>query len=158
MKKFSIEIKWGVIFFVATLLWMVLERIAGLHSTNIARHAIFTNLFAIVAIVIYVLALLDKRKSFYQGKMSWKEGFISGLIIAVVVAILSPLGQLITHYLITPDYLNNAIQYAVSEGKLTQDAAEAYFSIKSYIIQSVMGALFMGAVTSAIVAFFVKKS
>ena len=86
--------------------------------------------------------------------MSWKEGFISGLLIAVVVAVLSPLGQLITHSIITPDYFKNALNYSVAEGKLTQTAAETYFNLKSYIIQSIMGALFMGAITAAVVAFF----
>ncbi|WP_300437074.1 DUF4199 domain-containing protein [Christiangramia sp.] len=156
MKKFSIEIKWGIIFSIVSLLWMFLEKGLGWHDENIAQHAIYTNLFAIVAIVLYVLALLDKRKNFYNGKMNWSQGFISGIVISVVVAILSPLAQYITHEFITPNYFDNVIEYTVENGAMTRSAAEEYFNLTSYIIQSFFFALVVGVVTSAIVAFFVK--
>ena len=62
MNKYKIELKWGIIFTTMMLVWMVLERIAGLHSEHIDKHAIFTNFVSIPAIIVYVLALLDKRK------------------------------------------------------------------------------------------------
>jgi hypothetical protein len=49
------------------------------------------------------------------------------------------------------------IEYSVNEGKLTQEAAEAYFNMKSYIIQSSIFAPVVGVITSAIVALFTKK-
>lgn len=156
MKKFSIEIKWGIIFSVISLLWMFLEKGLGWHDENIAQHAIYTNLFAIVAVTLYILALLDKRKNFYNGKMTWSQGFISGIIISIVVAIFSPLAQYVTHEFITPDYFNNAIEYSVDSGAMTRAGAEEYFNLTSYIIQSFFFALVVGVVTSAIIAFFVR--
>ncbi|CAL65508.1 DUF4199 domain-containing protein [Christiangramia forsetii] len=156
MKKFSIEIKWGILFTIISLVWMFLEKGLGWHDENIAQHAIYTNLFAIVAIALYVVALLDKRKNFYQGKMTWSQGFISGIVISIVVAIFSPLAQYITHEFITPDYFDNIIAYSVESGAMTKAAAEEYFNLTSYIIQSFFFALVVGVVTSAIVAFFVK--
>lgn len=157
MKKFSIEIKWGIIFSVVSLLWMFLEKGLGWHDENISQHAIYTNLFAIVAIVLYVLALLDKRKNFYNGTMTWSQGFVSGIVISTVVAVLSPLAQYITHELITPDYFENVIEYSVESGAMKREAAEEYFNLTSYIIQSFFFALVVGVVTSAIVAYFVKR-
>ncbi|MCG9972990.1 DUF4199 domain-containing protein [Christiangramia crocea] len=157
MKKFSIEIKWGIIFSIVALLWMFLEKGLGWHDENISKHAIYTNLFAIVAIVLYVFALLDKRKNFYEGKMTWTQGFISGIIISVVVAIFSPLAQYITHEFITPDYFPNVIDYSVESGAMTREAAEGYFNLQSYILQSFFFSLVVGVVTSAIVALFVRK-
>ncbi|MCH4821612.1 DUF4199 domain-containing protein [Gramella lutea] len=157
MKKFSIEIKWGIIFSIVSLAWMFLEKGLGWHDQNIAQHAIYTNFFAVVAIVIYVLALLDKRKNFFNGRMTWSQGFISGIVISIVVAILSPIGQYITHNFITPDYFNNVIEYSVESGTMEKEAAEEYFNLTSYIIQSFFFALVVGVVTSAIVAFFVKR-
>jgi uncharacterized membrane protein YvlD (DUF360 family) len=157
MGKFRIEIKWAIIFALATLLWMVLEKSMGWHDVLIEKHAIYTNFFAIIAIAVYVLALLDKRKVDYNGKMDWKQGFISGIILSVMIAVISPITQYITSTLITPDYFTNVINFVVDSGKMDREAAESYFNVKSYILQSLFGALTMGIVTSAIVAFFVKK-
>lgn len=157
MGKYKIEIKWALIFVAMGLLWMLLERIAGLHSTHIDKHAIFTNFIAIPAIAIYVLALLDKRKNDYGGTMTYKQGFICGLIITVIVTLLSPLTQLITTTLITPDFFDNMIEYVVEQDTMSREAAENYFNTKNYIIQGLVGAPVMGLLTTAIVAFFTKK-
>ena len=157
MKKFAIEIKWGIIFTLVTLIWVFIEKSLGWHDENIADHPIYTNLFAIVAIVVYVFALLDKRNNFFNGKMTWSQGFISGIVVSVVVAILSPLAQYITHELISPEYFENVITYSVDNGALSRSAAEEYFNLSSYIIQSFFFSLVMGVVTSAIVALFVRK-
>ncbi len=157
MKKFAIEIKWGLIFVVITLLWMYLEKSLGWHDELIHKHAVYTNFFAILAIALYVIALLDKRKNFYQGKMSWLQGFLCGVGITVVVVILSPLSQYITHAIITPDYFPNVIEYSVEQEKMTLEQAQKYFSVQSYIVQSVIGSTAMGTVTSAIIALIVKK-
>ena len=156
MSKYSHEIKWGLIFSAAALLWMVFEKAMGWHGEKIEQHPVMTNLFAIVAIAVFVFALLEKRKKL-GGAMSWKEGFISGLLITVVVAILSPPAQWLTHTVISPEFFDNVIAYAVEHGKATQEQAESYFNLQSYMVQSAVGGLVMGVVTSAIVALFVRK-
>lgn len=157
MKKITIEIKWAIIFVVMMLLWMVLEKLAGLHDTHIDKHYIFTNFVAVPAIAIYVFALLDKRKNFYNGAMTYKQGFISGLIITVIVTILSPLTQYITSTVITPDYFKNIIEYSVKENKLTREEAEGYFNLSSYMIQTIIFTPLMGIITTAIVAIFTRS-
>ncbi|HIA35433.1 MAG TPA: DUF4199 domain-containing protein [Flavobacteriales bacterium] len=157
MKNLKIEIKWAIIFAVMQLLWMMLERITGLHSDHIDKHAIFTNFIAIPAIAIYVFALLDKRKNFYQGIMTYKQGFVTGFIITLFVTVFSIVTQYIISTIISPDYFSNMIEYAVSEGKMTQEAAENMFNLKSYIIQAPIGAFVIGLLTSAIVAIFTRK-
>lgn len=157
MAKFKIEIKWAVIFAVTMLLWMLMERLTGLHGEHIDKHPVFTNLFAIPAIAIYALALLDKRKHFYQGTMTYQQGFITGLIMTLVIAILSPLAQFITSTLITPDFFPNMTEHVVSQGIMTREAAEKQFNLQSYMLQGLIGALVMGVVTSAIVALFTRK-
>ena len=157
MKNLKIEIKWAIIFAVMQLLWMLLERLTGLHSEHIDKHAIFTNFVAIPAIAIYVFAILDKRKNFYQGLMTYKQGFVTGFFITLFVTVFSIATQYITSTIVSPDYFPNMIKYAVSEGKMTQEAAENMFNIKSYIIQAPIGAFVMGLLTSAIVAIFTRK-
>ena len=157
MKDRKIEIKWGILFVLIGLIWMVFEKAMGWHDVHIDKHATYTNFIAPIAIAIYVFALLDKKRNFYGGKMTYKQGFIAGLIVTLVVVILSPLSQYITSTYITPDYFQNVIDYSVSSGQMEQQAAEEYFNLKSYILQSVIGAAIMGVLTSALVAIFVRS-
>ena len=141
---------------IATLLWMILEKSAGLHDEYIHNHPLYTNVFVVVAIAVYVMALRDKKKNHYHGVMSWTQGFLSGVIISLVVAILSPATNYIAFTFITPDFFENAINYATSRGTLTREAAAMLFNLKSYIIQGAFGAISMGVVTSAVVAYFIQ--
>lgn len=157
MKRIRLEIKWALIFVAMSLLWMLLEKLVGLHGTHIDKHMYLTNLFAIPAILVYVLALKDKKTKDYNGRMTFKQGFISGLIITVIVALLAPLTQWVTSTVITPEYFPNVIAYSVETGyHKSLEEAEAYFNLKNYIVQSTIGALVMGVITSAIVGFFVR--
>lgn len=158
MKKYSIEIKWGLLFAIMSLLWMWFEYLSGWHSELINKQEMYTNFFAIPAIALYVIALLDKRKNYYNGQMTYKQGFICGLIITLVVTVLSPLTQIITSKIITPEFFQNAIQYAVKIGRMTQMEAENFFNLKNYILMGFIGALGMGIVTSAVVAIFTRKT
>lgn len=107
MKNFKIEIKWALIFVATTLLWMLLERLFGLHDRNIEYHPLVTSFVVIPAIFIYVLALLDKRRKDFNGQMNYIQGFTSGVIITIFVTIVSPLTQIITSLVITPNYFTN---------------------------------------------------
>jgi hypothetical protein len=157
MKNIKTELIWAFRFTAMMLLWMVLEKMAGLHDQHIDKHPVFTNFVAIPAITIYVLALLDKRKTDYQGVMNYKQGVLSGLIITAIVTILTPFTQYVTSTFITPNYFANVIKYSVETGKMTQKDAESYFNLNSYMIQATIGALIMGVVTTLIVAIFVRK-
>ncbi len=156
MGNLKVEIKWAIIFFIVGLAWMYFEKAMGWHGPKIEQHPIYTNLFAIIAIALYVFALRDKKASL-GGTMTWKQGFIAGVIISLIIAVLTPLSQYLTHNVITPEYFPNAQAKAVELGKLSQEEAEAYFNLKTYIIQSAMFAPIVGIVTSAIVAIFVRS-
>ncbi|MEQ8324732.1 MAG: DUF4199 domain-containing protein [Vicingaceae bacterium] len=156
MKKYSIEIKWALIFVVVTLLWMWMEKLVGLHSEYIEKHMIYTNFFMIPAILVYVLALREKGRVFYNGTMTYMQGFISGLVITLIVTIFSPLTQWIISYVITPEYFPNVIEAAVRLEYMTQEEAEAYFTFNNYVLQSLMYAPIMGIITTAIVAIFTR--
>lgn len=157
MKKYTIEIKWAFIFIAMMLLWMTLERAFGLHDEHIDQHAVYTNLVMIPAFVVYVLALLDKRKNYYGGKMNYLQGFVSGLIITLIVTLFTPLTQYITSTVISPDYFDNIIAYSVQTGELSQEVAEEHFTLKNYIIMSTLFAPVAGILTSALVAIFTRK-
>jgi hypothetical protein len=158
MKNFSIEIKWALIFSAVTLLWMTGEKLAGLHDKYIDYHLYLTNLFAIPAIIMMVLALQEKKKKAYSGRMTYKQGLISGIIISAIIALLGPVTQWITSYVITPEYFPNVIKRSVELGyyKTTEEAA-ANFNYTNYAIQSTIGALMMGILTTAIAMIFIRS-
>ncbi len=151
------ELKWGIIFSIAMLLWLMVERLAGLHHQNIEYHFFLTNIFAIIAIAIYVLALRDKKQSLPEQKMTWLTGFISGVKLTLVVAIVAPLVQLIFHTTISPEIFDNMRHHAVASGMMSDMRAEEYFTLTAYIFQSIVGAIGLGLITSAIVAFFLRS-
>ena len=134
-----------------------MEKLTGLHDVNIDKHYIITNLVAIPAILIYVLAFLNKRKSYFGGSMTYLQGFTTGVIMTVIITIFTPLIQYITSVIITPDYFNNVIAFTVEKGEMTQSEAEEYFNLKNYMIMSLMGSFVMGLITTSIVAIFTRK-
>ena len=105
-----------------------------------------------------VLALKEKKNKGYGGQMTYGQGLISGIIISAIIALLSPLTQWITTFVITPEYFPNVIKRSVELGyyKTTEEAA-ANFNYKNYAIQSTIGALVMGIATTAIAMIFIRN-
>ena len=157
MNKYHIEIKWAVIFSVAMILWMIGEKYFGLHDEYIAEHSFYTSFFGIIAIGIYLLALYDKRKNYYNGIMRWKAGFISGAVLTLGIVILSPFVQLLIIEVITPDYFRNIREYTVEAGEMTREDADAYFNTRNYILQSLVWAAVSGLITAAITALILRR-
>ncbi len=156
MKKFSIEFKWAIIANILFLAWMTLEKQLGFHNEKIKWHMAFTLLFFIPSFLIYLLALLDKKKNYYQNNMNWRQGFISAIIISFIVAVFSPLAQFITHEIISPLYFEKLIKLSVENQRMTQEQAENYFNLTSYIWQSISGGISSGVVIGAIVAYLIR--
>lgn len=156
LKKYGLEIKWGLIFSAMMLLWMIGEKALGYHDEKIAQHPIVTNLIFIPAFIIYYLALVDKRKQL-GGFMSWRQGFFSGVLIGLVVMLLAPLLQYLTSEVVSPDYFANAITYSVESGNATPQEAEDFFNLSNYMIMATVSAPIMGAITAAIMALFVRR-
>ncbi|MDO9262105.1 MAG: DUF4199 domain-containing protein [Flavobacteriaceae bacterium] len=157
MKKYQMELKWAIIFMLSTLLWVAFEKSMGWNDLQIDKHQTYTNFFSIIAIAVYGFALVDKRKNFYEGKITWKQGFMSGVIITLLIIPLNILAQYISFTYITPDFFANMINYNVSIEKMTLSEAENYFSLQNYRIQALTFGTLIGFATSAIVALFVKN-
>lgn len=157
MASIKIEIKWAILFSIMGLVWMLLEKLSGLHSTYIDYHLYLTNLFAIPAIWVMVLALKEKKKVFYNGNITYLQGLLSGIVLSIIIALISPLTQWITSYIITPEYFPNVIKRSVEIGYYKSTAeAEADFNYSNYAIQGAIAAFVMGLVTTAIAMIFLR--
>jgi hypothetical protein len=157
MNKYSTEIKWALIFSGMFLAWMIIERMAGLHSTRLEIQQVVTTFILLPSFVIYILALRDKRKKAYNGKITYRQSFVSGVWFTIFIVILSPVDQMITSAIISPDYFSNLIEYTVSHGVLTREQAQEQFNNRAYIIQSVIGGLVTGLLFTTIVSFFIRS-
>jgi hypothetical protein len=157
MQSTKIEIKWALIFSLMGLAWMLLEKLSGLHGKYIDYHLYLTNLFAIPAIWVMVLALKDKKLSFYQGKITYQQGLISGILLSLFISAISPVTQWITSYIISPEYFPNVIKRSVELGyyKSTTEA-EANFNFKNYAVQGAIGAFVMGLITTSVAMIFIR--
>jgi hypothetical protein len=152
-----IEIKWAIYFSIMSLAWMMLEKLTGLHGTNIDYHLYLTNLFAIPAIWFIVLALKDKKKNFYNHKFSYQQGLISGTILSLCIACISPLTQWIISYIISPEYFPNVIKRSVELGYYNSTTeAEANFNYKNYAIQGFFASIILGILTTAVAMLFIR--
>lgn len=157
IRKVRIELKWAIIFTIMMLAWMLLEKTLGWHDEKIADHYWLTLLFLPFSIFMYILAMRETRRRVYGRKLTWLQGFTSGLTLTLFIALLSPLAQYITHNYITPKYFENVINYSVTNNLMKINEANEYFSLNNYLWQSFIGAILGGAITSALVALFMKR-
>lgn len=158
MKNLRVEIKWAIIFSIVGLLWMVLEKVSGLHGTYLDYHMYLTNLFAIPAIIMMVMALREKKKKSYNGHMTYGKGFVSGTLLSLFIAVLSPLTQWVTSYVISPEYFPNVIVRTVELGMFPDtETAASYFNYSNYAVQGAIGAFVMGILTTAIAMIFIRS-
>jgi len=155
MKKFSIEIKWAIIFTMVSLLWFFIEKMSGLHDLHIDKQPLYTNISAIPAFIIYILALQDKKKKIFNGQITWTQAFISGTFLALFITILNPFVQYISYEIISPDFFRLLSSYKIAHS-VPVATTESLYNIKSYIMQGILGCMSFGIMTSAIVALFIK--
>lgn len=157
MEKFKIEIKWAIIFSLSLLIWMYFEKSMGWHDEKARFQPIYTMLFGVVSIFVYVFALLDKKKNYYQNNIDWKQGFLSGAILSVFAAVLTPLVLFITFKYFSPDFFTTVITYKTQNTKMSLEDAQKYFSMSNYIYTNTFSTLSNGIVLSAIISFFIKS-
>jgi len=158
MRRVQIEMKWAFIFTLAVLAWMLLEKLTGLHDRYIDHHMYLTNLFAIPAIVLMVLALKNKKKAFYGGNMSYRAGLLSGALLSLFIALLSPGAQWLTTYVISPEYFPNVIERSVALGYYdSTEAAAAHFNYANYAKMGAVSSFLMGVLTTAIAMIFLRS-
>ena len=157
MKKFAIEIKWGIRYIFVVLAWVLLEKYTGAYAHHIDYYFLYSLGFYVLAFLMYLLAIKEKKESYFQNAMEWKQGCVSGIYMTIVIALLMPFAQIIIHNAIAPEFFPNMIQRALASKNSKPDAIKAYFSLSAYIWQSIFMVLSVGVVYSAIVARFLRS-
>jgi hypothetical protein len=112
----------------------------------------------IPAVLVFVMAFREKRSASENGVLPFQEGLKFGLMLTLFITLLTPITQSIISLVIAPEYFPNVMRYAVEKGMMSQSDAEGYFNLKNYIIQSSIGSVVSGAVSSAVLAFLASRS
>jgi hypothetical protein len=156
MKKYQTELKWAGIFFGMYLVWMLLERLCGLHGPRIQYQQLVSMFILIPSLLIYVLALREKKRKVFQGKITFGQAFKSGMLLTILIVLLSPVNQLITTQIISPEYFKHMRDLAVAQG-MSPEEAQSRLNIGAFIVQSVVGGLITGSLFSALVSIVIRS-
>lgn len=158
LSKIRLELRWALVFALMMVGWMTMEKLTGLHGPRIEQHAIYTNFVAIPAILLYVFALINKRQKDLGGYMTYVQGLRTGIIITLLYAPLSVVVVYLSTQVISPEFFPNITAHVIKTNTMTPDVAAGYFNLNNYMISAFLGSLIMGAITSVIVAIFVRKA
>ena len=162
MTNFRLEIRYAVLITLLMLLWLCVEYMIGLHDKFIAYHPYIT-MFALIIPVVCARMAVKEKLDLLNGKLSFKEAFITGFLIAFFAAVLSIPSQIIFHKVINPDFFDSMIDYAGKRAETLQmdvskarEEASMYFNLTSYIIQAGLGTLVFGTIIAAFMAWRMK--
>ncbi|NHN24180.1 DUF4199 domain-containing protein [Flavobacterium jejuense] len=155
IQTFKIEIKWAILYSIAYTIWMYFESRMGWHSEKVGLEPLYNLLFLPISITLIGLAIFDKKRNHYKNEMDWKKGFVSGIIVSVLITVLNPVVLYITYNYISPGFFENAIKAAVSEG-FPLERAKAQYNLNTAISNSVFDKLSFGVVISAAVSYFIR--
>jgi hypothetical protein len=88
--------------------------------------------------------------------MSWQQGLLSGVILAIFAMILTPSALYFSLKYINPDFFTNMINYSVSKGMKLENA-QAMFSTTAYMIFASFGTFSFGIIFAALASSIVKS-
>ena len=87
--------------------------------------------------------------------MTWQQGLLSGVILAIFAMILTPFALYFSLKYVNPDFFTNMINYSVSKGMKLENA-QAMFDITAYMIFATFGTLSFVIIFAALAALLVK--
>jgi hypothetical protein len=157
MKQFSIEFRWAFTFLLAQTLWIMFERTLGFHDEKLQFQPLFSMLFNFILIAIYILAIRDKKIKIYKGQMTWQEGFVTGLMLTLIIALFTTMTEYTKHHVISPYLLDDMKAMILEEKRMTNEQADKYFSFSKTLSNSIFFTISIGVLITSIVAWIMKS-
>ncbi len=157
MNNFRIEIRYAVLSGLLMLLWLATGFMIGLQDEPLIIYHNYLTLF-ILLILLFVcirLAIRDKAETL-NGKLNFKEAFITGFLLSFFAAVLSVPCQIIFHKLINPDFFDTMIStliHRATDANKARAEAEMYINLTSHIVQSGLETLVIGTLITAALAW-----
>ncbi|MEK7253810.1 MAG: DUF4199 domain-containing protein [Bacteroidota bacterium] len=144
------EIKWAIIATIVLFVWLLLEKLLGLHAPEKLATWMIVDFIAsiLIFIAIYYMTTRDKRDVELGGVMSWKQGFWAAAVMTLIFIPLSSLVVYIFIKFVSPELPGSLTSYA----KSTKDAISTFMS--SHVTSSIVG----GLLFSLIFPVFTKRA
>ncbi|MCH8524821.1 MAG: DUF4199 domain-containing protein [Balneolales bacterium] len=152
----KIELKFGLLYAAATLIWISIEYLLGFHSTYIVLHPYASFLFLFVAIAV-IYQGMKSRKEFHNGEITYGQLFLSGVYITIVAVLVSPLTNYVFHSFINQDFFEAMIRMSIDQMRMTEDMAREHFNLKRYTQLNIVFGLISGVVISLFTAAILRK-
>ncbi len=166
--NFKSEIRTGILLSVGLFLWLMLEFFLGFHTTRIDYHPFITWLSIVIPIAGIYWSMKVKRDRVYAGKITFIQALKSGLVVTAIMSLLGPIMVFVYVSVINPLFFSTMLAHSkvmieglnisiVDKEKMIEESTRN-FSTSSYVIQSFIGSLIMGAVLSLLTATLMKRS
>lgn len=156
MEKFKIEFKWASIFTAINLIWIYVEKYLGLHDEYVDFQSIVSLVMILPLCFVIYMALKQKKKDYYKGEMTWQKAFVSGALLSLLIAGLSPGPIYVMSEFVSPDFFEIAKSKAINNG-LPEDFASQLYNLDAYIKSAIMFYLAFGIMIAAVIGLIVKK-
>jgi len=156
MEKFKIEFKWASIFTAINLIWIYIEKYLGLHDEYIDYHSIVGLVMLLPLIFVIYRSLKQKKHEYYKGEMTWQKAFISGVLLSLLIAGLSPGPIYVMSEFVSPDFFDIILSKGISKG-IPEDFARQLYNLDAYIKSAIFFYLAFGVMISAVVGLVIKK-
>lgn len=147
------------------MVWLFLSYYLGMHDGGLVMIQWMTLFAVLISVIGYLLALRSLTRTFPE--IQYLEGIRSGAIIAGVAAVIAALAQVIYFQWINPGRTDQMVEltraYYLESGLSENDAnqfaegARKTFGMTSYIIQSALGAIIIGMMSTAIMMLFLRR-
>lgn len=157
MKNFSIEFKWAAIATLVALIWVFIEKMLGFHDEKIRYEMGFALLFNAILILIYWLEIKQKKNEFYNGIITLRQAFMTGIVTCILITVFYPLVQYTAFYQISPDFIDRLTQVIIEDERMTLEEAQKNISFDMFLRNGISGNLSFGIVCSAVIAYFIQS-
>lgn len=147
-------LKWGVVLGVVTMFWHVLEKLTGFDGEFIEMHQTAGMMYLIPFILIYVLALLQKRNQ-NGGSLSLAEGMKHTLSVVLWALPFILAATYIKIKWLSPDFQSDMIEFLVTTGE-EKEMLESAFSDLGVMKNTALYSL-SGLLVGAISMIFIKR-
>lgn len=164
--KTKLEIRYGILFALIVVVYVMLEHFLGLNTTNhqMGQYTRFGGV--LVPIIGVFFGLLAKRNEI--GSLSIKQGLRSGFIVALVQTSITTLWFLIYPYFINPEFYSTMLEFEkqklIAQGLSNADVNTKLETLRTMfsvpvqpIFQMVIGVAY-GVFFAFIFSIFLRKS